>query len=121
MEESKKIFLSGPMTGIEKYNFPKFDFYETAITEHYPEVSVVNPANIARKYKVKEVLADKHVFDKMIIEELQALMECDSILLFDGWETSVGAKKELLFALQLGKRVILEKDMLRFENKGESK
>lgn len=28
MNEKRKIFISGPMTGYENYNFPKFDAWE---------------------------------------------------------------------------------------------
>ena len=104
----KKIFISGPMTGIEKYNFPKFDKTEKLLSRYYG-YKVVNPAKIARKYKVKDVLEHREVFDKMVNEELDALRKCTAIYLLKGWEKSDGVKRELAMALALNLEIILEK------------
>ena len=69
MSELKtRIFISGPMAWIEKYNFhplppPEFDNLEYVLLE-IGGYEVINPANIARKYKVTEVLAHEEVFKK---------------------------------------------------------
>lgn len=104
----KKIFISGPMTGIDKYNFPKFDKVEKLLSQYYG-YKVVNPAKIARKYKVKDVLEHREVFDKMVNEELDALRKCTAIYLLKGWEKSGGVKRELALALALNLEIILEK------------
>lgn len=101
-----KVFISGPMTGIEKYNFPKFLAMEEAIRKM--GWKPVNPVHICRKYKEKDVLSSKKVFDKMIQEEMDALATCDTILLLKGWENSKGAKAEAKKALDLGLGIMTE-------------
>ena len=113
MSETKtRIFISGPMTGIEKYNFPEFDNWEYVLRE-IGGYEVINPANIARKYKVAEVLAHEEVFKKMVDEELDALEECSHIFLLDGWEKSEDARNEILAALELGLKIVVQKNVHR--------
>lgn len=106
-----KVFISGPMTGIEGYNFPKFNRYETILTEKGYEV--VNPVHICKKYKEKEVLASTKVFNQMVNEELQELVKCDAIFLLDGWNESEGSKLELENALMHDLKIITEEDILQ--------
>lgn len=104
-----KIFISGPMTGYEHFNFEKFDFIESQLKK-YGFKDIVNPANICRKYKVENVLANNNIFDKMIIEEQEAEKTCNAIILLDGWEKSVGVKRELKTAIDLGFEILLERN-----------
>lgn len=104
-----KVFLSGPMTGYENFNFKKFDDVADRLSK--AGVDVVNPAGICRKYKKEKVLADKSVFDAMIAEQQEAEKTCTGILLLDGWEASKGVRLELKTALDSGADVFLEKDV----------
>ena len=104
-----KIFISGPMTGYENFNFDKFD--KIAEKLRRAGVDVVNPADICRKYKKEKVLADESVFDAMIAEQQEAEKTCAGILLLDGWEASKGVRLELKTALDGGADVFLEKDV----------
>lgn len=104
-----KVFLSGPMTGYENFNFKKFDVVADRLSK--AGVDVVNPTAICRKYKKEKVLADKSVFDAMIAEQQEAEKTCTGILLLDGWEASKGVRLELKTALDNGADVFLEKDV----------
>ena len=106
-EDNIKIFISGPMTGVKRYNFPEFDKWEYILRE-IGNCDVVNPANIARKYKVSEVIAHKDVFKRMVDEELNELETCSHILLLDGWEKSKGSRYEVLAAIELGIKIVLQ-------------
>ena len=99
------MFLSGPMTGIEDYNFPLFDRVAKELEDK--GVEVVNPARICRKFKRESVLSSKEVFNKMIDEQQVAEMECNAILLLPGWENSKGVRLELKTALNLGLEIYL--------------
>ena len=59
-----RIFLSGPMTGYENFNFDQFNFIENVLNRY--GIEVVNPVRICKKYKKEHVLNDKAVFDKMV-------------------------------------------------------
>lgn len=106
MEKKMKVFVSGPMTGYEKHNFPKFD--EVSAWIRGLGILVANPALVARSYKEQEVLNDPEVFKDMIRSELAVLVRCSHIFLLKGWERSVGAKRELKIALDLGLEVVVE-------------
>ena len=59
------------------------------------------------------MLAHEEVFKKMVDEELDALEECSHIFLLDGWEKSVGARNEVLAALELGLKIVVQKNVHR--------
>jgi len=102
-----KIFISGPMTGIEDYNFPAFNKTEDALSSLGHDV--VNPVKICMKYEKERVLADRAIFDRMVQEELDELETCDAIYMLPGWESSKGALKEHDSALAHGIEVLYAK------------
>lgn len=104
------IFISGPMTGLENYNFDKFN--EVAARLIRAGYNVINPVNICKKFKQEEVIRSKEAFDAMVAEQQVAEREqCDAILLLDGWELSLGVRLELQTAIELNFRIFLEKDL----------
>ena len=104
-----KVFISGPMTGYENFNFKKFDSVADILS--HAGVDVVNPVDICRKYKKEKVLADKSVFAQMVEEQQVAEKTCSAILMLNGWEVSNGARLELDTALKNGLDVFQEKDI----------
>ena len=104
-----KVFISGPMTGYENFNFKKFDAIADRLS--HAGVDVVNPVDICRKYKKEKVLADKSVFAQMVEEQQAAEKTCSAILMLNGWEVSNGARLELDTALKNGLDVFQEKDI----------
>ena len=104
------IFISGPMTGLQNYNFDKFN--EVGARLEKAGYKVVNPVDICKKYKKEEVVKRTEVFNAMIAEQQKAEREqCDAILLLDGWECSLGVRLELQTAIELKFRIFLEKDL----------
>lgn len=106
--KSKRIFISGPMTGYDYWNYPKFDMVESILTANGFEV--VNPANIGRKFGPENVDADQALYKAMEAEIQEAEKTCDVIFLMKGWEDSVGVRLELKTALALGLPIVLEGD-----------
>lgn len=101
---SVKIFIAGPMTGIEHFNFPLFDSVaESLRKEGY---QVVNPVDVCRRFKKEHVLADKKLFDKMISQQQEAEKTCDVLLLLPGWENSKGVRLELKTAIDKDMRIV---------------
>lgn len=107
-----RIFLSGPMTGHENFNFDKFNFIENVLKQY--GVDVVNPVHICKKYKKEHVLSDKAVFDKMVAEQQEAEKTCNAIMLLHGWQNSKGvmqletALSQLPTMNELKKKVMYE-------------
>ena len=109
-EKIRGIFISGPMTGFENYNFGKFN--EVAARLIQAGYNVINPVNICKKFKQEEVIKSKEAFDAMVAEQQVAEREqCDAILLLDGWELSLGVRLELQTAIELKFQIFLEKDL----------
>lgn len=90
----KRVYLSGPMTGIADFNFPAFRAWAAKLREQ--GFAVVNPAEIQE--------ADS--WEMCLRLDLRELCTCDAIALMPGWETSKGANLELHVAHRLGLEVM---------------
>jgi hypothetical protein len=92
-----KLYIAGPMSGYPDFNFPAFN--ETAAFLDLLGYEFVNPAALDEELG----LLDAH--EDYMQRDLPLLLECDGILLLDGWEQSKGANIELFTALATGKKV----------------
>lgn len=92
----KRIYLSGPMTGIPLDNYPAFiDAAETLRKQGY---AVTNPAEIR--------LHDDATWEDYMRADIKELCDCCTVALLPGWENSKGANIEARLAIQLGMRVV---------------
>ena len=92
-----KVYLSGPMTGIESWNFPAFHSEAARLREMGHEV--VSPA---------EVNPDTSMtWEQCLRTDIKALCDCEAIALMNGWEHSKGAHLELHIAHRIGLKVLL--------------
>lgn len=107
--KNKKVFISGPMRGYEKYNFPKFDRIEKILTDN--GIECVNPARISRKFKEVEILNSENKFNEMVKQQQEAEKTCNALLLLDGWQHSKGVMLELKTAIDLDVQILLESDL----------
>lgn len=103
-----KLYLAGPMTGIEHYNFPAFDEAAKALRE--AGHTVFNPAENDRENGFDATglaghEAAEHGFDLRTALKQDLSWICDhaeGIALLDGWGHSKGAKAEIALAHALG-------------------
>jgi len=119
----RKIYIAGPMRGIEQYNFPAFDVAAEKLFNEgwYP----VNPADIDRDmgFYPEETPAgfdwtqipDTMDLREIIRRDVDELVVCQAIYMLNGWENSKGAKAELAIALWLGIEVLFEGGETAFE------
>jgi hypothetical protein len=91
----KRLYLSGPMTGLPDLNFPAFN--EAAATLRAQGLEVVNPAEINPSGSV--------TWEACMRADIKALCDCDAIVLLPGWERSSGANLELHLAHRLGLQI----------------
>ena len=96
------IYLSGPMTGLPGHNFPAF--HAEAARLRALGYTVVNPAEINHVRP-----GDWH---QCLRADLKALLDCDAIVLLDGWETSQGAHLELHVAHRVGLEVLQARELV---------
>lgn len=95
------IYIAGPMTGIENYNFDRFNAKEAELIEKGHRI--LNPAKIG-------ILPEYKMYWPINCAMLDG---ADAIYMLDGWENSPGARKELLYAVENGIPTLFEnKDTL---------
>ena len=90
-----KLYIAGPMTGIEELNFPAFHAMAEKLRAAGYEVE--NPAEIN-----PDPTAD---WADCMRADLVALDTCDGIVMLPGWENSPGAQIEKLWAVRTKKTV----------------
>lgn len=109
-----KLYVSGPMRGYPKFNFPTFDLAEQILKLDNHEV--FNPAAHDRElYPDIESWAGFESGDPAqcpafnlpasLAWDFKAIAECDGIVLLGGWEKSSGARAERFVAEVTGKKV----------------
>ena len=78
-----RIYIAGPMTGIEKYNYPAFNAKaaELRALGHHVENPAENPVPDCGSWEA---------YMRMAITQL---MTCDEIHLLPGWTGSVGFRR----------------------------
>ena len=92
------IYIAGPMTGIENFNFPAFN--KAAKFLRSKGFGVVNPAEIAPVTGMS--------WRWYMQQDIPQLVKCDAIYLLPGWRQSKGATLEHHIAQELGMTIIYE-------------
>ena len=95
---AKRIYISGPMTGVVDCR-GKFDFAENRLVEK--GYKVINPAY------VDDVMPNAEYEEYMEVDML-LLSTCDAIYMLKGWENSRGANREYGYALAKGMEIMFE-------------
>lgn len=92
----RRIYISGPMTGMEDLNLEAFTAAENLLLEqgNIP----INPHRFPKQKSYEDYL----LFDLEILAT-----SADAVALLPGWEQSPGAKKELQLALELELEIII--------------
>ena len=90
-----KIYISGPMTGIENNNYPAFERAKNIIGK-----DAVSP------HDIHEGETDLS-WSGYMKRDIKALMDCDAIVMLPGWSASKGANIELSLARVLNFKVYL--------------
>jgi hypothetical protein len=96
-KEMKKVYISGPMTGLPNLNYPAFHKRATELREK--GFWVANPA---------EHFDGQQDIDRKVClrTDLKALLDCDYVTFLDGFETSAGALLEAYVARECGVGVL---------------
>ena len=96
------VYLSGKMSGLEKDVYEK-NFQQAELFYRACGFEVVNPCHISAEVLKNKPNAEYEDFMKA---DLKALAGCSHIAMLEGWETSCGAKRELMEAQTLGLVVV---------------
>lgn len=97
----KRVYISGPMTGLPDLNFPAFHAAAKQLRDL--GLDAVNPA---------EINVESKGYNACLRADIKALCDCDTITMLPGWENSNGAHLEVHIAHRLGIRVLALADLL---------
>jgi len=93
--KKKIVYLSGPMTGLTKNNFPEFKRVEKALCRM--GFKVLNPA----------ISFPNGNYADCMRRSLAMLLQADMVCKLNGWEKSRGAKLELEIARALDMKIFV--------------
>lgn len=88
---SKRVYISGPMSGMPEMNYPAFHAAEAKLRELGYEVE--NPANNPDP--------EPKTWEGFMRMAVKQVCECDSVVCLPGWEDSRGANVEVALAKTL--------------------
>lgn len=91
-EENSVIYISGPMTGYDKFNLPAFVKAEKQLID--AGYTVINPASFGEGLGLS--------YEDLLREDLiQMLTKCNAVATLPGWQKSKGAYLEVSIAVVL--------------------
>lgn len=97
-----KIYIAGPMRGLDQHNFPTFDRVRDYLIAagHHP----VNPADLDREMGVSGFTTrlPKDFIFNALRRDFIAICGCEAIVFLPGWENSSGARAERFVAEHIG-------------------
>lgn len=102
-----KIYVAGPMTGYENFNYQAFD--DAATRLRALGYSVLSPSEIEG-----DEGAGSRTWDWYMRRALTMLLQCDAVAVLPGWQESKGAVIETELAKKLGMQVEEEPHYLQF-------
>lgn len=85
-------YLSGPMSGIDEFNFPAFAYAAKELRAQ--GLTIISPHE-------NDVIDQGEWSDYLRVDLVRMLEQCDGIILLRGWTKSRGAKLELFVAMSL--------------------
>ena len=107
MTNGKKVYISGPMTGVKDLNREVF-FGVHYMIEDAGDI-LVNPHVVgkeAEKLPGFDNMTDKQKWQAYMRVDIKHLAQCDIVLALHGWESSKGATIEIELAKKIGIPVI---------------
>jgi len=91
--KNKRVYISGPITGIPELNKPAFMKAENELRSL--GYNPINPFNVS-------VVSKHKYWHDYMREDIKALMDVDCVLAIDGWGNSNGAVEEIRICNNIG-------------------
>ena len=99
----KKIYISGPITGLERHVYLK-NFDDAELKLRAMDYKVINPTKLlpSRFLWIYKIIGYKLT----LLYDIWHLLNCDGIYMIDGWQWSKGARLEKNIADVFGLEII---------------
>ncbi len=92
-----RIYLSGKINGVSKENtimsFAKAELDAISVFSEFDSLEIVNPIILSQQLEVENSSRKLSKSDHLL-NDLDALYDCDAIFMLRGWESSTEAKIE---------------------------
>jgi hypothetical protein len=101
-----KVYLSGPITG-DPLAVDKFKMAQVYVAKAFPEAQIFNPIDIPSPKFIQEDWenSDRAIWSYYMHEAIRMMMNCDTIVMLEGWSASKGAVIELDLAIKLNMNI----------------
>lgn len=106
------IYIAGPMRGYPEHNFPAFFAAEEKWQGRGAVIKkIYNPAkmDLDEGYDPNTVTDTREHLKGCMRRDLNAILNCDAVVMLPGWEKSEGAKVEHALAVYLGLLIFYER------------
>lgn len=118
MRNSAYIYLCGPISGLPDGNRQAFENARKAILERYPNqgdriTSVINPHDTCATIVATHTGSEEELWRKCMRQDIKVMLDCDAVVMLDGWQNSRGATLERSIAQQLGIKVLTLQEALK--------
>jgi hypothetical protein len=102
----RHFYISGPMSGLPKFNFPAFMAAEKRLLALHHSNEVTNPAKLKMPANINH-LSPRDRWRIYMRRDLVAMIQnnCCSMALLPGWRKSEGARAEVYVGSMLGLRI----------------
>ena len=101
----KRIYIAGPMTGVEDLNRAEFRKAVDSIWETSKETAIgFNPHQVADMLGWTEKTSLCEIASTLLGD----LVDCDAIYMLRGWESSKGARAEHAVAVWIGLEIMYQ-------------
>ena len=108
-----KIYISGPITGMDNKNWEAFYSMEDSLKSIGYEV--VNPLVVSSKLESMIIYPS---WIQYMIVDIRALLDCDAIYHLKGWEESKGAMIEARIAMRIGLKLFFDyESVLKYDQR----
>jgi len=106
----KKVYIAGPMTGLDCFNFESFFVMARCLRKAGYEV--VNPAQRDTERMFDGWVFSLDQYPDILMRDLTMIKdECFCLVQLNGWKDSKGAKVETAFARAIGVKIVSEEEI----------
>lgn len=99
-----RIYLAGPMTGLPRWNYDAFEEATARLRAAGHAVTSPHEMELADGFDPDAPVAQytKENLHRAMRRDIQAVLQCEAVVLLDGWHLSRGAKLETDVAQAIG-------------------